>query len=68
MPVYKMTEIVGTSKDSYADATRVAIQRASKTIRGLDWFEGSEMRGTIIDGDVGEFQVKLKLGFRLEDK
>lgn len=66
MSVYKITEIVGTSPDSYAEATRVAIAKASQTIRGLDWFEVSEKRGTIVDGKVGEFQVVLRVGFKLE--
>lgn len=67
MSVYKMSEIVGTSRESYAEATRLAIKKASKTVRGLEWFEVVEMRGTVADGDVAEFQVKLKIGFKLED-
>lgn len=66
MSVYKMTEIIGTSKESFADATRQAVKRAAKTLRETSWFEVSEMRGTIVDGDVGEFQVKIKVGFKLE--
>jgi len=66
MSVYKMSEIVGTSKESYAEATRVAIKKASKTVRNLEWFEVVEMRGVVADGDVAEFQVKLKLGFKLD--
>lgn len=67
MAVYKMTEIVGTSTESFAHATRVAVERASKTIRGMSWFEVREQRGTVKDGTVGEFQVKLAIGFKLED-
>lgn len=67
MSVYKMTEIVGTSKDSFAEATRVAIERASKTIRNVGWFEVKEQRGLVKDGTVSEFQVKLAIGFRLDD-
>lgn len=67
MAVYKVSEIVGTSKESYADATRVAVARASKTLRNTSWFEVVEQRGTIVDGKVGEFQVKLKVGFKLDD-
>jgi len=67
MSVYKMIEIVGTSKESYADATRSAVQRACKTMRDCSWFEVTEMRGTIVNGDVGEFQVKLRVGFKLDD-
>ena len=67
MSVYKMSEIVGTSRESYAEATRLAVKKASQTLRGLEWFEVVEMRGTVADGEVAEFQVKLKIGFKLED-
>lgn len=66
MSVYKMIDVVGTSKVSFADATREAVKRASKTLRDMSWFEVTEMRGTIVDGDIGEFQVKLSVGFKLE--
>lgn len=65
--VYRMTQVVGTSDDSVGDAIRTAIRTASKTIRNLDWFEVGEIRGSIADGDVTEFQVTLKIGFRYED-
>jgi dodecin len=63
---YKMVEIVGSSTESIDDAIRGAIERASKTLHHLDWFETSEIRGHIVDGKLGHFQVKLKVGFRLE--
>jgi len=64
---YKLVEIVGSSPNSQDEAIRNAIVSASKTIRHLDWFEVIESRGHIVDGQVGHFQVKLKIGFRLED-
>lgn len=64
---YKMTEIVGTSSKSFADAAQNAVKRASKTLRGLGWFEATDMRGLIREGQVAEFQVTLKVGFRLDD-
>jgi flavin-binding protein dodecin len=64
--VYRITEVVGTSTESVQQAVRNAIKRASGTLRGLDWFEVGEVRGTVADGDVGEFQVVVKIGFRLE--
>lgn len=64
--VYRVTEVVGTSKESVQQAVRNAVRRASETLRGLDWFQVSEVRGTITDNDVGEFQVVVKIGFRLE--
>ena len=65
---YVMNEIVGTSTDSVHEAIRNGIARASATLRNLDWFEVVEVRGDIIDGQVGHYQVTMKVGFRLEDK
>ncbi len=64
---YKMTEIVGTSTKSFADAVQNGVKRSAKTLRNLGWFEVVEMRGLIREGQVAEFQVTLKVGFRLED-
>ena len=64
---YRVTEIVGTSHEGADDAIRNAVTRASETLRGLDWFEVTEVRGHIVDGSIEHFQVTLKLGFRLED-
>ncbi|MGE5345682.1 MAG: dodecin [Acidithiobacillales bacterium] len=63
---YKKIEIVGTSPDGFAEAVKSAIQQASKTVRHMDWFEVVEMRGRVKGGDVAEFQVTLRIGFRLE--
>ncbi|KAB2348919.1 dodecin [Actinomadura rudentiformis] len=64
---YRVTEIVGTSPDSVEAAVRNGIRRASQTLRHLDWFEVTEVRGQIVDGEVAHFQVGMKVGFRLED-
>ena len=64
---YRITEIVGTSPDGIDDAVRNGVQRAGQTLRHLDWFEVTEVRGQIVDGEVQHFQVGMKLGFRLED-
>jgi flavin-binding protein dodecin len=64
---YRVTEIVGSSPDSVEQAVRNAIRRAGQTLRHLDWFEVTEIRGVITDGEVAHFQVGLKVGFRLED-
>ena len=64
---YRLTEIVGTSPESIEQAINNGIQRASKTLRHLDWFEVTQVRGQVKDGAVEHFQVGLKLGFRLED-
>ena len=64
--VYKKTEVVGTSSTSFAEATRNAVAKAAKTLRKLDWFEVCDMRGLIEKGKVKQFQVTVKIGFRLE--
>ncbi|MCL7378155.1 MULTISPECIES: dodecin [unclassified Streptomyces] len=64
---YRVTEIVGTSHEGIDDAIRNGIARASQTLRGLDWFEMTEVRGHIVDGDIEHYQVGLKVGFRLDD-
>ena len=64
---YRVTEIVGTSPEGIEPAIRGALQRASQTLRHLDWFEVTQIRGQIVDGRVAHYQVGIKLGFRLED-
>jgi dodecin len=64
---YRLTEIVGTSPDSIEQAITNGVERAAKTLRHLDWFEVTQVRGQIKDGQVEHYQVGLKLGFRLED-
>jgi flavin-binding protein dodecin len=64
---YKVTELVGTSSESIDHAIRNAIGRASQTLRHLDWFEVTEIRGWIKDADIGHLQVTMKVGFRLDD-
>ena len=63
---YKITELVGTSPTSFAEATKAAVAEAAKTLRHMDWFEVVEERGKIKDGAVAEFQVTVKIGFRIE--
>ncbi|GAB3213219.1 dodecin [Marinactinospora thermotolerans] len=63
---YRVTEIVGTSPEGVEKAIRNGIARASSTLRGLDWFEVTELRGHIENGEIAHFQVGLKIGFRLE--
>ncbi|HXC30221.1 MAG TPA: dodecin [Stellaceae bacterium] len=64
--VYRVIQIVGSSDKSIDDAIRIAVSRASKTLRELRWFEVVETRGHIADGKVSHFQVTLKVGFTLE--
>ncbi|SNB78649.1 hypothetical protein SAMN07250955_11914 [Arboricoccus pini] len=65
--VYRRTELVGSSPVSIDDAIKTAIERATKTLRHVEWFEVGQIRGHVADGKVGHFQVVLTVGFRLED-
>jgi hypothetical protein len=62
---YKIIELVGVSEESIQQAIRNAITRASESLKGLDWFEMTEVRGLVKDGKVNQFQVKVKVGFRI---
>lgn len=62
---FKIEEIVGTSSESYADATRSAVEKAAAVYGGASWFEVVEMRGAIREGAVVEFQVKVKMGCKM---
>jgi len=65
--VFKKIEVTGTSKEGNCDAIRNAIAKASKTVKNMRWYEVVESRGSIKDGKVEEYQVTLKIGFRLDD-
>ena len=65
--VYRLSEIVGSSETGVDDAISRAIQKASETVRNIDWFEMTEIRGHLADGQVADWQVTVKIGFRLDD-
>lgn len=65
-PVHKKVEVVGTSSKSFSDAVQNAIEKASKTLHNLEWFEVIELRGRVEDKKVGQYQAALKIGFRLD--
>lgn len=64
---YGVSELVGSSKTSFDDAIRTAITKATEDRRHIRWFEVTQMRGHVEDGEVAHFQVTLKLGYTLED-
>jgi flavin-binding protein dodecin len=64
--VYKSVEITGSSAVDVTDAMRIAVRKASQTLRNLDWVEVVGVRGHIEDGEIAHFQVTMKVGFRLE--
>ncbi|HJN02753.1 MAG: dodecin family protein [Nitrospinota bacterium] len=63
---YKLIELVGTSKESFEDAVNNAVKEAANTIKYLSWLEVVEQRGHITDGKVSEYQVKVKLSFKIQ--
>jgi flavin-binding protein dodecin len=66
--VYKLIELTGSSPESLEAAVRNAIERAARSVRDMRWFEVTETRGAIKDGKVAEWQVTIKVGFRIEDE
>jgi flavin-binding protein dodecin len=64
--VYKIVELVGSSKQSIEDAAENAVKRADRTLRNLRWFEIMQIRGHVEDGNVSHYQVVLKAGFTLD--
>lgn len=65
--VYRKTEIVGTSEKGVDDAIKGAIERASASLRQIGWFEVTDIRGHVEDGEIKHYQVTLSVGFTLED-
>ncbi|GMR21557.1 MAG: dodecin family protein [Gammaproteobacteria bacterium] len=64
--IYKMLEVVGSSKTGIEDAIQKAVAKAAESLRNLDWFEVTETRGHIVDGKITHYQVRLNIGFRLD--
>ena len=63
---YKIVEVVGVSDDSIHQAVRNALTKAQQTLRNIDWFEVSNIRGAVGSGGNLTFQVEVRIGFRLE--
>ncbi len=64
--IYKLIELVGTSKESFEDAVNNAVKEAARTIKNMSWLEVIEQRGHITDGEVSEYQVKIKISFKVQ--
>ncbi len=65
--VYRITEVVGSSPESVQQAISNGVARVARTVRNVEWFEVTEVRGHVSDGAIDAYQVGLKVGFRLED-
>ncbi len=62
---YRYVEVIGVSGEGLDDAIKMAVSEASKEAKGASWFEVSEIRGSIKDGKVKEFQVTVKVGYKV---
>ena len=65
-PVFKKIQLVGTSPNSFSEATANAIAKATETLRNISWFEVVEQRGSVADGKIRQYQVTVSIGFRVE--
>jgi flavin-binding protein dodecin len=65
--VYKKIEVVGSSQRGFEEAVQNALARAKKTMRNMRWFEVTETRGNIDEGEIGDWQVTVKIGFTLDE-
>jgi dodecin len=65
--VFKKIRVVGCSSESYEKAIELAVKKASKTLKGVSWFEVAEMRGAVVNGKVCEWQATVDLAFKLEE-
>ncbi len=65
-PVYKKIDLVGVSTTSLSEAIANAVAKAGETVRNMSWFEVVEQRGSIVDGKVHQYQVTIRVGFRVD--
>ncbi len=63
--VYKVIEVIGNSPNSYAEASKTALDAAARTVRGISWFEVKNLGGKVQDGKIANFQVKLDVAFKV---
>ena len=61
--VYKKIDLVGISSKGFEDAINNAISKASETLTGLSWFEVKELRGSISNSKIQEFQATVVINF-----
>lgn len=65
--VYKVSEVVGSSPDGLDAAVQNAISTTARTVRNMDWFEVTEIRGHLENDAIAHWQVAVKVGFRIEE-
>jgi len=65
-PVFKKIQLVGTSPNSFDEATANAVAKANETLRNISWFEVVELRGSVVEEEIHQYQVTVSIGFRVE--
>lgn len=65
--VYKLVELVGSSRTTIEDAVQNALSKAGESIRNIRWFEVTETRGYVEENRIAYWQVTIKLGFTVEE-
>lgn len=65
--IYKSVEVTGSSEISLEDAITRAVERTSKSVHNLRWFEVVDIRGHIADQKLAHWQVTLKISFTLDE-
>ena len=64
--VYKKIRVIGCSSESYEKAVRMALEKASGSLRGIAWFEVVEHRGAVVDGTAVEWQATVDVAFKVD--
>ncbi len=64
--IYRVTEVIGTSADSWEDAARRAVETAARTLRDLRVGEVVKLDVTIEDGHVTQYRARVNISFKYE--
>jgi len=64
--VYKVIQLIGTSSESWEDAAKAAVEKASKSLRDLRVAEITELDVQVQDGKVAAYRAKVKVSFKYE--
>jgi len=65
--IYKLIELVGSSRVGIEDAAQNAITKAGASVRNMRWCQVAETRGYIEGAKIAYWQVTVKIGFTIED-
>ena len=65
--IYRVTEVIGTSTESWEDATRHAVETAAKTLRDLRVGEVVKLDVTVEDGRITHYRARVNISFKYEN-